>query len=85
MSNLDDWIAEAHAKGRIWYTRRRVLAQKAGEPSFTLAECERHARVMAKAKWVMDSTPDGATDADKARFIEAFVKGAVEAWHALRG
>ncbi|MCC7448171.1 MAG: hypothetical protein IT324_12200 [Anaerolineae bacterium] len=82
---IQHWLTTAHEKGRRWYHQYGLSAEQAGQRQLKLAECYQQARRVATAGLVMTWMPTEAHKADWSHFIDAFVAGAVEAWHELEG
>lgn len=79
---VDNWLAEADEQGRAWYCRRRKINNDLRQPPLLRAECADAARMVADTRLATAWIPLEATEADKARFVEAFVQGALEAWRS---
>lgn len=80
---IQQWLTTAHHKGRRWYQQYSMAVEQAGQGQLKLSECYQQAKRVAAAGLVMTWIPTEAHKADWSHFIDAFVAGAVEAWHEL--
>ncbi|MCC7451739.1 MAG: hypothetical protein IT324_30300 [Anaerolineae bacterium] len=82
---IQQWLTTAHKKGKRWYQQYGLSVKQAEQRPLKLSECYQKARSVATAGLVMTWMPTEAHKADWSHFIDAFVAGAVEAWHELEG
>ncbi len=80
---IQQWLTTAHTKGRRWYQQYCMAVEQAGQRQLKLAECRQQARRVATNGLVMTWMPAEARKADWPQFVDAFIAGAVEAWHEL--